>query len=56
VLVQALASGHIGSLAQGRNLVLRSTYLTTYEPANTAPWDEGYRRFSRLLSPMGEAS
>ena len=49
VLVQALALGHIPSLAEGRAVVRRSFELTTFEPADTAPWDEAYQRYRALL-------
>ena len=42
VLVQALGLGHLSSLAEGRELVRRSTELTTYEPSGASGWDEAY--------------
>jgi rhamnulokinase len=45
ILVQALALGHLASLAEGRALVLRSFRVETYEPADRAPWDEAYQRY-----------
>jgi sugar (pentulose or hexulose) kinase len=48
ILVQALALGHIASLAEGRALVRRSFTVETYEPAVRAPWDEAYQRYLEL--------
>ena len=48
VLMQALARGEIGSLAQGREIVRRSFEVTTYEPGAVSAWDEAYGRFLAL--------
>jgi rhamnulokinase len=48
VLVQALALGHIPSLAKGRAVVRRSFQVTTFEPGDTAAWDKAYQRYSEL--------
>jgi rhamnulokinase len=50
VLVQALALGEIGSLAEGRALVRSSFDVTTFEPGDTAAWDEAHRRSTGLSS------
>ncbi len=55
VLVQALALGQIGSMAEGRALVRRSFEVTTFEPKPSAAWDEAYDRYLRL-SQREEAS
>jgi len=49
VLVQAMALGHLASLAEAREVVQRSFKLITYEPHPSARWDEAYARFERLL-------
>jgi rhamnulokinase len=49
ILVQAMALGHLSSLAEARALVRRSFDLPTYEPRHTAAWDEAYGRFLSLL-------
>jgi rhamnulokinase len=48
VLVQALALGDLGSLAEGRDLVRRSFALKTFEPGDTAAWDEAYQSYTAL--------
>ncbi|GAB4480335.1 MAG: rhamnulokinase family protein [Anaerolineae bacterium] len=48
-LVQWLALGEIGSLAEARALVRRSFELKTYEPRNSAAWEEAFERFTALL-------
>ena len=49
ILMQALALGHIGSLAEGRELVRNSFDVGTYEPGPAAPWDEAYGRYLELV-------
>jgi rhamnulokinase len=48
VLVQAIGSGVLASLEEGRAVVRRSLPLSLYEPARSAGWDEAYARFSEL--------
>jgi rhamnulokinase len=45
VLVQAMALGHLGSLAEGREVIKQSFDLKTFEPTNTETWDEAYERY-----------
>jgi len=50
ILVQALALGHVASLEEGRELVLRSFPVTTHEPGSErAIWDEAYARYRELI-------
>ncbi|HYE30113.1 MAG TPA: rhamnulokinase family protein [Methylomirabilota bacterium] len=48
VLVQAITVGHFNSLADARAAVARSFPTTTYQPENTAGWEEAYGRFCEL--------
>jgi rhamnulokinase len=41
--------GRISSLAEGRYLVRESFPPTTFEPHDSAAWDDAYERFLRLL-------
>ncbi len=50
VLMQMLALGHIGSLAQGRELIRQSFEVKSYEPQDSAIWEEMYGRFSAILN------
>jgi rhamnulokinase len=50
VLVQAIALGHLSDLAEARALVRRSFQVETYEPRNSAIWDEAYARYLKLRS------
>ena len=51
VLVQAMAFGEVGSLAEMREVVRRSTDLVAFEPAgDAAAWDEAYGRLAGLLA------
>lgn len=48
ILVQAIAMGEISSIAEGRDIVCNSCEMTTYEPHETAAWDEAYARYLKL--------
>lgn len=45
LLLQLLATGAIGSLAEGRALVRRSSATETYAPQKSGPWNEVYAQF-----------
>jgi rhamnulokinase len=49
VLVQALAFGLVGSLAEARELVRRSFPLERYEPGGGDAWQEARARFQRVI-------
>ena len=49
VIVQAMATGHLASHAEGRALIRRSSTLTRYEPRPSAAWDDAYARFLRIV-------
>jgi len=49
LMVQAVAAGQIGSIAQARQVVRHSFPLAEYTPEGTAAWDEAFRRFEKLL-------
>jgi len=48
ILVQAIAMGEISSLVEGRAIVRNSFEVETYEPQNTAAWDDAYARYLEL--------
>ncbi|NIV38923.1 MAG: rhamnulokinase [Anaerolineae bacterium] len=48
ILVQALALDHVASLSEARALVRRSFDVETFEPGDTAGWDEAYERYLAL--------
>ncbi|MBI1880203.1 MAG: rhamnulokinase, partial [Chloroflexi bacterium] len=49
ILMQMLAMGQIGSLAEGRALVRNSFPVETYEPEETEAWAGAYHRFLGLM-------
>lgn len=55
VLLQMLALGEIGSVAEGRQLVRRSFDLETYRPRNHDGWDEAYEQFCSLQQKRHES-
>lgn len=52
VLVQAIAVGDIGSLAEGRAIVKESFEVETYQPGDIAVWEEAYQRYLDLKARM----
>jgi len=54
ILMQAIARGHIASLAEGREVVRRSFESATYEPGSAAGWDEAYAHFLAIREQTPE--
>jgi rhamnulokinase len=50
ILVQYLSLGYISNIQQARQVVRHSFPIITYEPANTAMWDDNYTRFLEIVS------
>lgn len=50
LLVQAMALGEIGSLAEAREIVAASVRTTTYEPQEKVAWQEARARFTEAVS------
>ena len=48
VLVQAVAAGDVGSIAEAREIVRRSFAVEQYEPCHPADWDAAYEKFLSL--------
>ncbi len=48
VLVQAVALGHIGSLAEARAIVRQGTEVDVFEPGRRQEWDEAYAAVGAL--------
>ena len=48
ILIQALATGHLGALSDARAVVRRSFDVVTYEPRRDDRWDEAYARFLKM--------
>lgn len=48
LLIQARAAGEVGSLADLRQIVARSTPLETYTPHPSPAWDDAFARFLAL--------
>jgi hypothetical protein len=45
--MQLRSTGEISTLEQGREISLRSSEVTRYEPKSRAPWDEAYGKYQR---------
>ncbi len=52
IMMQAMALGHIRTLADGRELVRRSFEVSTYEPQDAAVWEQAYQRLAALSRPQ----
>lgn len=49
IVVQAISSGEIASVSQGRSLIRASFPLRQYDPEETARWQDAYQRFRGYL-------
>jgi rhamnulokinase len=50
VIVQAMATERLASLAEGRAMIARSFPLNEYQPTDSTAWEEPYKKFLRILS------
>jgi rhamnulokinase len=50
LMMQAVAAGDVGSIAEARQVIRDSFDVQTYDPRDSAAWDESYARFQKLLS------
>jgi rhamnulokinase len=50
VMVQAMATGHLGSLAEAREAVAASIAQEHFTPGPAAGWDDAYGRFQQLVA------
>lgn len=48
VMMQAVASGDVASIAEAREVIRRSFPVEEYQPQNTAAWDEVYAKFVKI--------
>jgi rhamnulokinase len=49
LMVQAIAAGDAGSIAQSREIIRQSFDVEEYQPRNTAAWDDAYGRFVKIV-------
>jgi rhamnulokinase len=49
ILMQGIALGHLGSLAEGRALINRSVTPQVFEPRPPAAWDAAYETFMKRV-------
>ena len=47
-MIQALATGRVGSLEEIRSIVRDSVELREFGPSATAEWDRAYARFREV--------
>jgi rhamnulokinase len=50
ILVQAMATGAVKSLADARSIVRGSFDVKTFEPNHTDAWDDAYDRYRRIIA------
>jgi len=48
LVMQAVATGELGSVAEARELIRNSTELKNYEPTDTSSWDDAFGRYTNL--------
>jgi rhamnulokinase len=49
-IVQLVALGEFKDVAEARTLLSKGEGMVTYEPRNTAAWDDAYERFLKILT------
>jgi rhamnulokinase len=54
VLMQAIALGQLGSLAEARAVVRKSFDVESYQPGNRDSWDEAYAKYIRLFGKTNQ--
>ncbi len=52
VMVQAIATGHLANIAEGRAAIAASIDQTVLEPDEAGGWDEAYGRFGALVGGL----
>jgi rhamnulokinase len=50
LLIQAIAAGELGSLAELREVIRRSYAIDEFAPRETASWTEGKEKFSKITT------
>jgi len=49
IMMQALTTGHLKSIDEGREMIRRSFDVITYEPKSTSGWDDAYSRYLEIM-------
>ena len=49
-VVQLMALGKIGSLAEGRQIVKNSFPVKTYEPEDAENWNKAYEAYKKIVT------
>jgi rhamnulokinase len=49
ILIQAVASGELGSLKDLREVIRNSYTIEEFEPEDSAPWSEALQRYESLI-------
>jgi rhamnulokinase len=50
LMMQAVAAGDVGSIAEAREVIRRSFPVEEYMPQNTAAWDDAYGKLLKIIS------
>lgn len=51
-IVQLIALGELGSVAQAREILSQHVGMTAYEPKNTSAWDDAYNRYQQFVTTV----
>ncbi|MBR5438227.1 MAG: rhamnulokinase [Clostridia bacterium] len=49
IILQLVALGEIGSIAEGRQLIAETEKVKVFDNAHTPDWDEAYERFCKII-------
>lgn len=50
LMMQAIAAGEVGSIAEARQVIRTSFPVEEYQPQNGAAWEEAYQRFLKITN------
>ncbi|MGZ8921031.1 MAG: rhamnulokinase, partial [Limisphaerales bacterium] len=50
IMLQAIALGHVDSLAAAREIIRNSSSLRRFEPCDTEIWDRAFNQFEKLFT------
>ncbi|MCD6284538.1 MAG: hypothetical protein J7M39_01325 [Anaerolineae bacterium] len=47
-MVQVIATGYLGSMVEGRQVIRQSFDVKTFEPRDSAAWEAAFERYLRI--------
>ena len=51
LMMQAVAAGDVAGIGEAREVIRRSFDVESYQPTDTAAWDEAYDKYKTIVKP-----